>query len=171
MKATMAWRTAAAIVILFALALEADADNAQLKTLLESRYAAMKTAMASRNAEAIRALLAPGFVSVDVTGDSETAGQMVKEITALPPDPNKKSETTLTSVIQSGDIATVVQKYHMSTTRTPANSTAPQAIDLLTTSTDTWRLIRGVWLIERTETNDFQYMINGTVVAHKSRPR
>jgi len=130
----------------------------------------MKTAMASRNETAIRALLAPGFVSVDVNGNSATADQMIKEVAAVPQDPNKKSETTLTSVTRNGDFATVVQQHHMTTTRAPANSSAPDIIDLLTTSTDTWRLINGAWLIERTETNDLQYTMNGKVVAHKSRP-
>ena len=58
----------------------------------------------------------------------------------------------------------------MTTTRTSANASTPQAIDLLTTSTDTWRLVAGAWLIERTETNDLQYTVDGTVVVHKSHP-
>jgi Domain of unknown function (DUF4440) len=170
MKATSVAGTVGSIFLLFASALAAQANDAQLRPLLESRYAAVKTAMASRNEAAIRALLAPGFVSVDVNGNSKTADQMVKEVAALPQDPNKKSETTLTSVTRNGDFATIVQQYHMTTTRTPANASAPETIDLLTTSTDTWRLIDGAWLFERTETNDLQYTINGTVVAHKSRP-
>jgi hypothetical protein len=170
MKATSVPGIIATIVLLFASALAAQTNDAQLRPLLESRYAAMKTAMASRNEAAIRDLLAPGFVSVDVSGNSETADQMVKEAIDLPQGLNKKSETTLTSVTRDGDFATVVQQYHMTTTRTPANAAAPEAIDLLTTSTDTWRLINGAWRIERTETNDLQYTINGTVVAHKSRP-
>lgn len=170
MKATSVAGTKAIIVLLLAPALAAQTDDAQLRLLLESRYAAMKTAMASHDEAAIRGLLAPGFVSVDVDGSSETADQMVKEAARLHQDPNKKSETTLTAVTRNGDSATVVQQYHMTTTRAPANAAAPQTIDLLTTSTDTWRLIDGAWLIERTETNDLQYTVNGTVVAHKSRP-
>jgi uncharacterized protein DUF4440 len=170
MKATSAAGTVATIVLLFASTLAAQTNDAQLRLLLESRYATMKTAMASRNEAAIRALLAPGFVSVDVNGNSKTVDQMIKEIAALPQDPKKKSETTLTSVTRNDDFAIVVQQYHMTTTRTPVNGSAPETIDLLTTSTDTWRLINGAWLIERTETNDLQYTINGTVVVHKSRP-
>jgi hypothetical protein len=170
MKETSVAGTVATIALLFASALAAQTNDAQLKLLLESRYAAMKTAMASRNEATLRALLAPGFVSVDVNGNSETADQLVKEVAVLPQDPNKKSETALTSVTRNGDFATVVQQYHMTTTRAPANASAPETIDLLTTSTDTWRLINGAWLIERTETNDLQYTVNGTVVAHKSRP-
>jgi len=170
MKATSVAWTVAAIILLFASALAAQANDAQLRPLLESRYAAMKTAMASRDETALRALLAPGFVSVDANGNSKTTDQMVKEVIALPQDPNKKSETTLTSVTRNGDFATVVQEYHMTTTRTPANASAPETIELLATSTDTWRLINGAWLVERTETNELQYKINGTVIAHKSRP-
>jgi hypothetical protein len=142
----------------------------QLKMVLESRYAAMKVAMGDRDAAAIRSLLAPGFVSVDVNGATVNADQMVTEIAALPKDPNKKSETTLTSVTRDGDTATVAQQYHMTTTRTRPNEPAPAQIDLLTTSTDTWRLVKGTWLLERTETIDLQYTVNGQVVAHKSRP-
>jgi hypothetical protein len=162
-------RIAAMLVFLFASAVAAETSDSQLRQLFESRYAAMKAAMASRDEAALRALLAPGFVSIDVDGNSESADQMVKQVAALPQDPNKKSETTITLITTTGDVTTVVQQYHMTTTRTSVNASAPQAVDVLATSTDTWRLLGGAWLIERTETNELQLTVNGNVVVHKTR--
>jgi hypothetical protein len=80
--------------------------DATLKTALESRYAAMKKAMAAHDGPAIAAILAPDFMSVDVTGQSETAAQMIAEVNGLKPDPNKSSATTLISIKQVANAVT-----------------------------------------------------------------
>jgi hypothetical protein len=58
----------------------------------------------------------------------------------------------------------------MTTTRSSSDGSPPTAIDLQASSTDTWRLIDGSWLLERTATDEMQYKVNGAVVGHKIRP-
>src|SRR4029079_14536724 len=42
------------------------ADDAGLKSVLDGRYAAMRVAMDSRDADAVRRLLAPGFTAISI---------------------------------------------------------------------------------------------------------
>jgi len=92
-----------------------------LQAALQSRYAAMKSAMAAHDGAAIAAILAPDFVSVDVSGKSESASQMITEVNGLKPDANKSSETTLISVTTETDVVTVKQRYDMKTVRATAD--------------------------------------------------
>ena len=149
-------------------AAETAAESA-LRAVLEGRYAAMKSAMADRDQQAVAALLAPGFLSIDVSGKSEDASQMLQELAALPKDPRKASETTLLSVEVSGDTATVEQRYHMTTTKTSPDERS-HAVELVTLSTDTWIKSGEAWLLQRTATNQLDYTVDGRPVAHKVRP-
>jgi hypothetical protein len=158
-----------AIGFLFASALCAETSNHQLKRILESRYAEMKAAMAARNEPSIRGLLAPSFVSIDSNGNSENADQMIKELIATPQDPNKKSKTTIISVERNGNAVTVVQQYYMTSIRKPADASTLQTIEIIARSTDTWQLICGVWLYERTATDELQYSVDGKAAIHKKR--
>jgi ketosteroid isomerase-like protein len=144
--------------------------DAEMRAVFQQRYADMKTAMASRDADAIAALLAPGFTSVDSEGATETAEQMIQAVVATPVDANKQSDTTLVSVAIEGDSATVEQRYHMTTTRLPAGAGAPQAIDLVSTSVDTWRQIAGTWLMARTVTRQLDVRVDGKLVVHREQP-
>jgi hypothetical protein len=94
---------------------------------------------------------------------------MIKEVIATPQDPNKKSETTIISVARNGDVVTVVQQYHITNIRKPADASAPQIIEIMARSTDTWQLIGGVWLYESTATDELQYSVDGKVSIHKKR--
>jgi hypothetical protein len=153
--------------LLFSLPLAAaSAPDAQLKAALEGRYAAMKSAMAERDPAAIKALLAPDFESVDVDGKVETADQMVGEVLALPKDPSKVSDTTLLSVVQNADTVTVSQRYHMTKTKNRPDGT-PQAVEILTTSTDIWVRSGDQWLLRRTATETLDYKIDGKSLLHK----
>lgn len=71
----------------------------------EKLYAEMKDAMSRRDTNAVAALLAPGFVSEDISGKVQSAEQMLVELSGLPQDANKKSQTTLLSVDIRGNIA------------------------------------------------------------------
>ena len=147
----------------------AQVSDSQLRSTLQERYNSMKSTMAARDSKAVLALLFPGFQSIDVDGHVQGADQMVQQIAGLPPDPNRVSDTTILSVERQGNTATVVQRYHMTTTRARPDGAPPQAIDLLATSTDTWVLSESVWFLERTQTDQFDYKIDGKVVAHKER--
>ena len=129
----------------------------------------MKTAMAERESKAIAALLAPDFVSIDSSGQSETASQMIQEVDGLPKDPLKVSTTILLSVKVAGNSAVVDQRYDMKTDKTASDGTKTN-VQLITLSTDTWVNINGVWLLQKTVTNQLDYCKNGQLVMHKVKP-
>jgi hypothetical protein len=159
--------TAATLALLVSLAIWAQSPDTAKKTF-QAKYAAMKSAMASRDKGSIMALLAPGFESVDVDGTVSDAESMAREVSALPQDPNKVSETDVSSVEQVDGTAVVKQRYHMTTTRTAKDGTQ-QAIDLVAGSTDTWVSLKGEWLLRRTVTETLDYRVNGKLIAHKQR--
>jgi ketosteroid isomerase-like protein len=145
------------------------AAETDLRMRLEAQYAAMKAAMAARDADAISALLAPDFVSVDSSNQSEDAARMIREVVALPPDPNKDSHTTLTNVTGTGDTAVVEQRYDMTTKKIGPDGKT-QDVKMSALSTDTWVNSNGFWRLKRTVTNQIDYTINGQAVMHKVRP-
>jgi hypothetical protein len=165
-------RNLAAFVAVSVVGLAAGSDgwsaDGSLKLVLQSRYAAMKAAMAAHNGLAIAAILAPDFVSIGVMGQSETASQMIAEVNGLMPDPNKSSETTLMSVIPAANAVTVEQRYDMKTIRTATDGTQHN-VELITISTDTWIKPAGAWLIERTVTNEMSLFRDGQLVGHKKK--
>jgi hypothetical protein len=145
-----------------------SADDA-LREVLQSRYAVMKAAMAAHDGAAMTKMLAPDFMSVDVSGKLETASQLIAEVNGLKPDPNKSSETTLISLGPDANRVIVEQQYHMKTVRTAGDGTQHN-VELITLSTDTWIKPADVWLMERTVTNELSYFDNGLLVAHKLKP-
>ena len=144
------------------------ADQNDLEKQFQPLYANLKSAMADHDSNAISALLAPEFVSVDVDGNTTSAKQMIEEISALPKDPNKKSETTVLSVKVESDIAHVEQKYHMTTTKLGSDGTNEQR-ELTAVSMDDWKRIEQGWNLLKTETTAIDYMINGKLVVHKTK--
>jgi hypothetical protein len=140
--------------------------DSALHDTLAGRYAALKSAMASKNEAAIRGLLADDFVSVDVSGKSEDTATMVKEVLAVPPDPDRHSETTIESLTRDGNTVVVQQHYHMTKEAAGPNG-AKKAVDLSTHSTDTWIDEGGSWRIAKTVTNQLDYSVNGVIVAHE----
>lgn len=142
-----------------------SADDS-LKAALQSRYAAMKSAMAAHDGAAVTAILAPDFTSIDVLGQSEGAAQMIGEVNALKPDPNKSSETTLLSISPAANSAVVKQRYDMKTIKTAADG-SQHSVELITLSTDSWTKSAGAWLLQRTVTNEMSYYKDGQLVMHK----
>jgi hypothetical protein len=145
-----------------------QAEDSKLRMVLEGRYAAMKSAMANRNEKEVAILLAPDFVSVDVSGSEKNAGQMIESLKGLPADPDKVSNTTLLSVDSSGSKAVVTQRYDMKTLRTTADG-AKHQIELTTVSTDVWISTGGTWLLQRTAADQMDYLVDGKPLAHKVR--
>jgi hypothetical protein len=140
-------------------------DNA-LRSTLESRYAAMKVAMAAKDEQAISSVLAPDFVSVDISGQTENVSQMIKDVVALPADPNKTSMTTLLAIKTEANKASVDQRYEMKTKKNGPDGAAHE-IELITLSSDTWVNLKGAWLIQRTETRQMDYSVDVKVVLNK----
>ena len=145
------------------------AAELDLRSQLETQYAAMKVAIAAHDANAISALLSSDFVSVDSSNHSEDAGKMIQEMFALPPDPNKNSHTALINITAAGETAVVEQRYEM-TTKKIGGDGKMQDIKMTTLSTDTWVNSNGSRHLRRTITNQMDYVINGQAVIHKVRP-
>jgi|CXWL01.1.fsa_nt_gi ketosteroid isomerase-like protein len=152
-------------VVLIIATLTAHAEKPM--STFEKLYAEMKEAMNRRDTKAVAGLLAPEFVSEDVSGKIETAQQMLSELSALPPqDPNKQSQTTLLSVKVVGNVASVTQRYHMTTTKIALGG-GTKLVELNAVSVDTWKQIQGSWLQARTVTQQMDYLVNGRSVVHK----
>ena len=145
-------------------------DHADLRQVFEEGYAAMKSAMAKRDVAALSSMLAPDFVSTDVSGQTENAAQMINELGKPPVDSRRISKTTIVTVKLKGGVAFVEQSYDMKTTKAAADGSV-QNVELKTVSEDTWVKPSGVWLCESTTTYQLDYFINGEVVAHKTRQR
>jgi hypothetical protein len=139
------------------------------KRELEARYAALKPAMAERDRSAMAVLMTPDVVSEDVSGKTTTFDQLVLELAKVPKDPNRNSDTTILSVKLTEDVATVRQRYHMTTTKLAPDGVTKQAIEMDALSTDTWVRIKGAWLLKRTVTEEMNYKVDGRLVAHRDR--
>ena len=143
------------------------ADN-ELRTILEGRYAAMKSAMAKRDAKEIATLLAPSFVNVDVSGKETTSDQMIESLKAAPVDPNRVSNTTLLSIESSGNKAVVKQRYNMKAVRAAADG-SKQEVELTTLSTDVWILTGRTWVLQQTVTDQMDALVDGKAMVHRVR--
>lgn len=97
-----------------------------------------------------------------------TADQVMAEVRALPPDPNKLSTTTLVAIAQDGPRVTVQQRYETRTVKLGANGVRHKVL-LVAESTDTWIEWEGTWLQSMTVTDDLSYSVDGAEVAHKFR--
>jgi ketosteroid isomerase-like protein len=148
--------------------LYARSDPASAKSELEARYAALKSAMADRDAQALSSLLAPDCVSEDASGKTVPGSEMIRQISASPKDPKLTSETTLLSVNVEGDIATVEQRYQMTTTRVIDG--AIRKMDMMALSTDTWVKSGGTWLLRKTVTRETDLKLDGKLVSHREHP-
>lgn len=167
MKKSYALLTVCVLVVL-AGGISKASDAESIKSTLQGRYAEMKTAMAAHDDKALAALLAPDFVSVDVSGRAEGAAQMIQEVDALKPDPLKVSNTTLLSVETHDAVALVEQRYDMKTVKTAADGTK-RNVELITLSNDTWSDASGTWLLQKSETEQLDFFVNGQRVAHQTR--
>jgi Domain of unknown function (DUF4440) len=142
------------------------AADAALRSVLEGRYAAMKTAIATRNEAAIKAVFGPDFMSLDASGHEGDTATMLRQLAAMPADPNRVSKTTILSVKQDSVGAHVEQRYDMTTTKTAADGTT-QHIELVTLSADIWVKIGGTWLLQQTTARQADYFIDGKSVMHQ----
>jgi len=147
---------------------QANSDDT-VRPVFEDRYAAMKSAMAARDGKAISQILAPDFISEDVSGQKENADTMIQEVLALPKDPLKVSNTTILSIKANAESATVDQRYDMKTTKAGPDGNK-RDVELIAVSTDTWIKSKDSWLLQRTVTNQMDYSANGKLLIHKVHP-
>jgi ketosteroid isomerase-like protein len=147
---------------------QATSDDS-LRPVFEGRYAAMKSAMAARDAKAISEILAPDFISEDASGQKESADTMIQGLLASPKDPLKVSDTKILSIKVKADSATVDQRYDMKTTKVGPDGNK-RDVELVAVSTDTWQKSKDTWLLQTTVTNQMDYSVDGKLVAHKVHP-
>ncbi|HEY1891845.1 MAG TPA: DUF4440 domain-containing protein [Steroidobacteraceae bacterium] len=145
-----------------------SAHQSSLRDSLQARYAQMKHAMEAHDAQAVTAILAPGFVSLELDGKTESADQMVQDVKTLPSDPARSSQTTLLSIRSTKRDAVVEQRYTMKTRKRSQDGTEHR-VELVAVSTDTWILSHGAWLLQRTVTDQLDYYIDGKQVMHQKR--
>jgi Domain of unknown function (DUF4440) len=142
-----------------------QAADDELRTILEGRYAAMKSAMANRDAKELTTLLAPNFVSIDVSGKETTGDRMIETLKVLPDDRNNAARaTTLLSVESDGNKAVVKQRYNLKTV-----TGAKQEVELTTLSTDVWILTGGTWVLQQTATDQLDAFVGGKPISHRVR--
>jgi hypothetical protein len=156
-------------LVLSVACISAGSADDSLRATLQSRYADLKAAIAARDAAALSAIFAPDFASVDVSGRSKVASQVIADLNAVKPDPNKTSETTLITITPGASAVTVEQRYDMKSVRTAADGTQHN-IGLVALSTDSWIKPADVWLIQRTVTNELSFFNDGQLVMHKVKP-
>ena len=114
-------------------------SEGSLRPVLDQRYVAMRSAMASGEREAILALLAPDFVSEDLDGRCIDGLTMADRVVALKIDRSKRvAVTTLAELTREGDEVLVDQFYRMTTTERSAN--IPDAV--FARSLDRWYFVR-----------------------------
>jgi hypothetical protein len=157
-----------AVAVLSFAATGLNAQESSLTRSLDARYAQMKRAIHTHDGLALRNILAPGFVSVELDGKTESVDQMIQEVNALPSDANRSSETTLLSVRPSNAQATVDQRYTMKTKKEGKDG-IEHDVKLVTVSTDTWIMLHRKWYIQRTVTDQLDYYIDGRRVLHQKR--
>lgn len=140
-----------------------------LKEVIQGRYYDIRAAFDARDERALRAILAPGFKSVELDGTVLDADGMVAAMKALADIPGKTRATTVLSLERQGDAVTVKQQYEMHATMTLGDGKSHK-VDLLAHSTDRWVLIDGQWRSLSTVTDDSTTWVDGEEVNHQARP-
>ena len=100
-------------LVLSVASVPAGSADDSLQAALQSRYADLKAAMAAHDTAALAAIFAPDFVSVEVSGQSRGASEVIADLNAVKPDPNKTSETTLITITPGANAVTVEQRFDM----------------------------------------------------------
>lgn len=145
----------------------ADAD-ADAKAAFTARYAQLRTAFESRDPKAIKALLAPKFQSFDVRGEASDADEMIDDLGRFPPNADRKTEMTIKSVATKGDTAVVEQTRDIKLSH-PGPDSAAHAMEIVSTSDDSWVQSPSGWLLASTATIDMTIMRDGVVMRHMSK--
>jgi hypothetical protein len=125
-----------------------------LRPTLDQRYLDMRSAMASGKADPIAAMLAPGFKSINLQGQEQSAYAMIESVLRLKIDRTRRTaNTTLVELEQTGGKVSVLQHYSM----TIAGDVAPSfPKQLQTLSIDRWTRSGDTWLLEVTQTREVE---------------
>ena len=145
-----------------------QAAQADAKSDFEARYAMLNAAEASRDAKAIKALLAPKFQSIDVRGEASNADEMIDDLGRFPPDAKRSTQTTIQSVTVKGDTALVEQTRDIKLSH-PGMDGAAHAMEIITQSDDNWVQSSGGWLLAKTTATEITLIRDGAVMRHMAK--
>lgn len=137
--------------------------HADTKSDLEARYAALKSAMDTREPDDIKPFLTPDFKRTDLGGNSMSADQMIDRLANIPVDPNRKSTNTIISVTLEGQTAQVEQRQDASDSREGRDGETHQ-FAMSELSHDTWVQTGTGWLLKSTEAEQMTISRDGQVV-------
>ena len=142
----------------------AFADEA-LMAELQARYDQIGKSLDAKDWDAMRALEAPGYSSIDVDGTVTTGEEELTQVQELPPMDHKVSKTTVLSARLEGDKAYVEQRVDLSFDQTDAKGKRHR-VDVHALSSDVWRVMGGQWLILRTTTRQIDMALDGVAFRH-----
>jgi ketosteroid isomerase-like protein len=157
------------ITIIAGVSIPCIAGEAAEKAAFESLYAKFKKAVRDQDTAAVLAMLDTDFVSIEISDARKNADQMLSEISSIPKNPRKESQTDVLSVEITGDFAHVTQRYHMRAPR-PGADGKEQVFEVTALSTDTWERHGGDWLLQETRTDEIEMLMDGKELVHTVRP-
>jgi ketosteroid isomerase-like protein len=146
----------------------AFADEASVTAEIQARYDALGQILTAKDWDAMRAMEAPGYLSIDVDGKVVTGEEEIAQVQNLPAMDDKVSKTSVVSLQLEGDTAFVEQRVDLSFTQADANG-RKHRIDVHALSSDVWKRIDGQWLIFKTTTNQIDMALDGTNFKHEQR--
>ncbi|MDE2562279.1 MAG: nuclear transport factor 2 family protein [Sphingomonadales bacterium] len=121
------------------------------KAIFAQRYADLRKAMASGEADPILAILTPDFTFTDRRGQTRTADDMVSMAArmAMMGDPSdRKTTTSIASATIDGAAADVEQTTDTTMTREGRDGQTHQ-FEMISTSLDHWVQQDGVWRLQK----------------------
>ncbi len=130
---------------------------------IEARAAGLKVAMDERDDKAIKKFLTKDFQSVDISGETSDADDMITRLAMIPVDPAMKSDSKIVSVTVEGPSAKVVQTRGMKMQRAGRDGVMHQG-EFVTSSNDTWVQQGTTWLLKSTEVQEVTMKRDGVVM-------
>jgi hypothetical protein len=156
-------------LICLSFAAPASAADSDLNGQFTAVYATLKKAMTDHDREAISAIMAPDFKSIQLDNSTKGRDELINAMMAAKPNPKKESHTDIVSVTEHDGIAEVKQRYQAKFDQAQAGG-PPQLIEMVSVSTDSWSRQGAGWICHQPRTDEIQVSLNGQVKVHQSRP-
>ncbi len=149
----------AAVPVVAAIAAPALAQDDQ-KSLFQTRYTELRSALQAGDVAGAKAILAPGYELTDIRGEVQNAEAMLERAGRMPANASRKVASEVLSVSVNGPLATVEQKLNAGMTRPGSDA----AMELEVTSTDTWVRQGETWLLWRSKQTELTVKRDGEVM-------
>lgn len=149
----------AAVPVIATIAAPALAQDDQ-KSLFQTRYTELRSALQAGDVSGAKAILAPGYELTDIRGEVQNAEAMLERAGRMPANASRKVASEVLSVSVNGPLATVEQKLNAGMTRPGSDA----AMELEVTSTDTWVRQGETWLLWRSKQTELTVKRDGEVM-------